>query len=121
METSPDSPESREVASIQAELDTVRAQLRWTQFFSFGLGATMALLAFRLDQFQGRAVDVQVPVTQRLLQDLDRMNRGVVELQRFAASHPDYLPILQRYGLDAGTNLPVRVPALTPPPGSTRK
>ena len=102
---------------MSEEIERIRTQLRVSQFLTVALTVAVGLLVYRLDQFQKRSIEAQSTGVQKLLEDISRMNKSVFELQRYGATHPDYLPILKKYGLEAmtGTNasgvaLPVVVP-----------
>ncbi|KAB2669716.1 MAG: hypothetical protein DVB31_05875 [Verrucomicrobia bacterium] len=107
-------------AEVQQQLQSMRRQLEFAQYLGLALAVAVGLLVYRLDQIQKRSAEAQLPLTQKLLDDQTRMGRSVGELQKYAASHPDYAAILKKYGVApiVATNA---VAAPTPAPAAPAK
>lgn len=95
-------------ADLQAEVAALRAKVKLAHYLGLGLTVAVALLVYRIDQFQSRNIENQMALTAKLQEDQARMTKVVGELQKFGATHPDYAAILKKYGVDPapGTNAP---------------
>ena len=108
--------------ALQAQLQNLRALFAAALMALLLLNVAVNIYLFR--QFWMMRNDVQM--TNSFLQDYQKnkeplLNRLVAGLQTFARNHPDFTPILEKYGIKPSATGQASLPAPLPAVGSAGK
>jgi hypothetical protein len=118
--------EEKMVGSRVRELEAEMGELkRWVGQILIGTTAAFlgvgAFLGFQVWQ-SGKELESRAVLHQQIEAEQARFDAMVDQLRRFGGSHPDYVPILQRYGIEVPTGAsPGAVSTQAIQPGKAQK
>ena len=111
---------------LQAQCDSLRNAVVWILVLLLIVSVTLTLYIWRLSKEQHQELEVVGPQVKGMLAQYEqhkqatdaRRDKFIADLIQYGATHPDFVPILAKYGLTKYSPRP-ESSSFAPPPSST--
>jgi hypothetical protein len=124
--TTPSTASQSEVTELQAQCLWLRKQLQTVLILMIIVSGTLCLYMWRQVRYTGADLRGIRPQAEQVITEYNKisgpsMDNFVRNVAAYGQTHPDFAPIMAKYGLSAAANLPPPKSATAPPPAAAPK